>query len=63
MTQGQRLTSLQKEVVEEARKRMTGKPWFKGVCLDILPSDSEILHHHQRSVDDIVDNTIYWDAK
>lgn len=58
----QELTERQKEVVEKAKKRMAGKPWFKGVCLDNLPSDAKILKHPERSVNDLIDNTMYWDA-
>lgn len=56
------LTGLQKEVVEAARRRLMDKPWFRGVCLDCMPTDAEILRHRQRSIDDLVANTEYWDA-
>jgi hypothetical protein len=57
------LTDLQKQACALARKQIEGKPWFRGLCLDNMPTDEEIacmgLHEAATS---IAFQTAYWDA-
>jgi hypothetical protein len=57
------LSNLQKEVISLARNRLEKYPWFMGVCLDNLPSDSEIeVIGLDEAVNQVVDTTFLWDA-
>ena len=57
------LTDLQKQACALARKQIDGKPWFRGLCLENMPTDEEIagmgLHEAATS---IAFQTAYWDA-
>lgn len=53
---------LQNEVIQEARKRLEGKPWFKGICTDDLPMDREIEEDREGCIHRVMDQTTYWDA-
>lgn len=56
-----RLTDLQQKAVEAAKEILKDKPWFRGVCLDNLPTDKEIEQNFDGAVASIVFETEYWD--
>jgi len=55
----------QKEIIEEARRRMCKAPWFQGVCTDHIRNltDEEIDRiGFERAVAVLIDDTMMWDA-
>jgi hypothetical protein len=56
------LTENQNNVVNEARKRLKDKPWYRGICLDNVPTDSAIdAEGFEKAVQDVVLETSFWD--
>ena len=55
------LTPLQ-QVVFQARQILEKEPWFRGVCLDDLPTNAEIEADFDACVDRIVFATEMWDG-
>ena len=57
------LTELQKKACALARKQIEGKPWFRGLCLDNIPTDKEIADMGlEDAATSIAFQTAYWDA-
>ena len=54
-------TELQQKVLLEVEKRLQGKPWFKGICTDKIPSDEDIKKDFLRAVQLVQMETEYWD--
>ena len=53
----------QQQIIDAARERMKDKPWFRGVCVNNLPSDPEIAKMGiPEAVDQLVDDTMTLDA-
>lgn len=53
----------QNSVIEEARKRLKQYHWYRGVCLDDIPTDASILREgFEKAVQDVVLTTSFWDA-
>lgn len=57
-------SDLQKKVYNNALSKLKHYPWFQGVCVDTLPkTDKEILEKgFDTVVENLVDDTIYWDG-
>ena len=57
------LTELQKQACALARLQIEGKSWFRGLCLDNMPTDSEIFSMGlEDAATSIAFQTAYWDA-
>ena len=57
-----KFTSNQLLVFEAAKAQMKGKAWFRGVCCDNFPEDSECLRDPAGSISRVVMETSAWDA-
>ena len=57
-------TDLQLKVYNAAKLKLCKYSWFQGVCVDTLPkTDEEILEKgFDAVVENLVDDTIYWDG-
>lgn len=62
------LTDLQKEVFEEAKRRLEHKSWYRGICTDLFKpqedfgSDEKIREAgFETAVLAVCDDTAYWD--
>jgi len=55
------MTEKQQEVVHAAKVRLQDKPWFRGVCIDALPHDDEIIKDFDGCVQSLVLDTMYWE--
>ena len=56
------MTELQAEIIKEARIRMQDHSWFKGVCTNNLPTDAMIREDREKSIDVLINETMYWYA-
>lgn len=57
------MTALQKKIVAAVKERLQTRPWFKGVCVDQLPSnDRDILGKEKDFIDILSDDTWYHDS-
>ena len=55
------LTPHQARLIEEVRRRLKRESWFRGVCLDHLPSDDEIACDFEGCVEGLIVETEMWD--
>lgn len=55
------LTQLQEKAINKARENLQGNVWYKGICLDGLPTDQEIMDDFEGSVMMIELETAQWD--
>lgn len=59
-----RLTNLQDSVFRLARRRIKNRPWYRGVCTDLMPSDDKIkMIGRRRASDILIADTIYYDQR
>lgn len=56
------LTELQEKVTTAAKERLKNYKWFRGVCIDELPSDKQISEDFDGAVTDVTMSTAMWDA-
>ncbi len=57
------LTQLQRQACALARKQIEGKPWFRGLCSDNMPTDEEIADMGLEDAATLIAfQTAYWDA-
>lgn len=56
-----KMTELQQKVIDTVIQRLKHEPWFRGVCLDALPSDQEIEKDFEEAVEQLILDTAYWD--
>lgn len=56
------LTELQETVANTAKARLYKEPWFRGVCIDEMPSDEEIKADFEGAVTTVMLDTAYHDA-
>lgn len=56
-------TQKQQAVIEAAAAKLKKNSWFRGVCLDNLPSDEEIDREgFEEAVEALVLDTAFWDG-
>ena len=56
------LTPKQQELIDKVKNELKDQPWFNGVCLDNLPTDSEITRDGEKTwITQLILDTTYWD--
>jgi hypothetical protein len=55
------MTESQNKVFEEAKKRLKKKKWFRGICVDNLPSDKDCRDDFEGAVSELIFETAMWD--
>jgi hypothetical protein len=56
------MTELQDKVFNAAKKRLEKFNWYKGICLNDFPNDSDIKEDFEDAVTQVMMETAYWDA-
>lgn len=57
------MTDLQQQVVDRAKRALENEKWFRGVCIDNLPKDSEIERDGvEESAQQLISDTYLWDG-
>ena len=56
-------SELQNKVLNEAKRRLKHKKWYRGICVDNVPKDGDIkLNGFEWAVHEIIYETEFWDA-
>ena len=55
-------TKLQQEIIDEASRRLQGTDWFRGLCLDNLMNDHQIMQDREAAIEALIMDTYYWDG-
>jgi len=55
------MTEAQNRVFLEAQTRLSVKPWYRGICCDQFPSDSECQADFEDAVSCVMVTTAMWD--
>ena len=56
------LSKLQEGLLREAREKLKGEPWFRGVCIDEFPTDEAIRRDREAALSDVIMTTQWHDA-
>ena len=56
------LTTLQKEILEAAKDQLKNESWYRGICIDNIANDYEIIANRKACIDALIFDTYYWDA-
>jgi hypothetical protein len=57
------MTELQNKVFELAKQKLSKESWYKGVCMDNFPTDSQIIQFGTNAAaDEVWFETAYWDS-
>lgn len=49
------------KVVEEAKRRIRGESWFKGVCVNHIPNEQDCEDNFEHCVNQVILETEMWD--
>jgi len=57
------LGEYQEKVFLEAKIFIQNEPWYRGVCLDAMPSEEYCKNHSSQAIANLIAETFYWDSK
>ncbi len=58
-----RFSNRQEAVINRARRMLKKEPWYRGVCVNRVPSEQECKRNPRRAMLDIYLETHYYDGQ
>jgi hypothetical protein len=50
------------KVLAAAKQKINQEAWFRGICVDHVPTEQECIDDFAGAVNSVVCETMYWDA-